>query len=417
MKTKAVRLHGAMDVRYGEFDLPEINDNEVLLHVISDTICTSTYKAVVQGSAHKRVPDDVAENPIILGHEMCGEIAQVGKNLEGKWHVGQRVLVQPSLKLENLKDPGYSYPYIGGNSIYAVVPEVVLERGCLFPFNGDSFFSGSLVESLGCVLRGYKQMYHIDYTNYHRTDGAKKGGKVAILAGAGPMGIGAVELAIGYTGAKQVVVTDIDEGRLQDAAKKCSPEKAKVRGVSLSYVNTAGVENAAALLKEISNGGFDDVMVMAPVASLFTLAEAICAEDGCINFFAGSATHELPGTLNLYRLHYDGIKVLGTTGSVPEDTVDIIKLIEDKAIETGALISHIVGLKALPEAIYAMKKPYGAKKVCYADLDIPLVALSDFAEMGKTDPLYKNLDEIVKRNGGTWCAEAEQYLLANAPKL
>ena len=61
---------------------------------------------------------------------------------------------------------------------------------------GRKFFEGSLVEALGCILRGFKGFYHTDYTNYHRTDGAKKGGRIAILGGAGPMGIGAVELAI-----------------------------------------------------------------------------------------------------------------------------------------------------------------------------------------------------------------------------
>ena len=417
MKTKAIRLYGAMDMRYEEFELPEIKDTEVLLKVVTDSLCTSTYKAVVQGVNHKRVPPDIVEKPIIIGHEMCGEIAKVGDKLKDKWKVGQKVVVQPALKLKSGYDPGYSYQFIGGSSTYSVVPEVVLERGCLLPFNGESYFSGSLVEALGCILRGYKGLYHTDYETYERFDGAKKGGRIAVLAGAGPMGIGTVEMGLGYSDVKQIVVTDINGERLKDAEMKCPPDKAKEKGVDLRYIDTSAYDDPTEILREISDGGFDDVFVMAPVPALFNLAERISREDGCINFFAGPAVHDLQGSLNLYRIHYDGIHVVGTAGSIPEDTVDTIKLIEENKINTGALVSHILGLKAVPETILAMAKPNGAKKVCYTGLDIPLVAISEFEERGKTEPLYAELDRIVKTNGGLWCSEAEKYLLENAPKL
>lgn len=417
MKTTAVRLYGANDLRVEEFELPEIKDSEVLMRIVSDSLCTSTYKAVKQGTAHKRVPEDVAQNPIIIGHEMCGVIEKVGAELAGRWKVGDRAVIQPALKLESGFDPGYSYPYIGGNSVYVVVPEIVLERGCLIPYKGENFFGGSLVEGLGCIIRGYKGLYHTDYTDYTRTDGAVRGGRVAILGGAGPMGLGTVEMAIGYAGVSQVVVTDLNQERLDYARAKCSEENAARRGVSLTYLNTAEVEDPVRTLIELSEGGFDDVFVMVPVPALFTQAEAICRFDGCVNFFAGPAVHELQGSLNLYRVHYDGIHVVGTAGSIPQDTVDTISLIESGAINPGVLVSHILGLKAVPEAIFAMEKPNGAKKVCYNNIDIPLVALADFEKLGETDPLFYELDRIVKKNGGLWCTEAEQYLLANGPKL
>lgn len=416
MKTKAVRLYGANDLRLEEFDLPKLSDNEILLKIISDSLCASTYKAVKQGTAHKRVPPDIAEKPIIIGHETCGVIMEIGKNVKG-FTVGQKVVIQPALKLESGYDPGYSYQFIGGSATYAVVPEIVLQKGCLIPYNGDSFFEGSLVESLACVIRGYKGLYHTDYTDYTRTDGAKTGGKIAILGGAGPMGIGAVELAIGYAGVKQVVVTDLDQQRLDYAAKKCSVEEAKKRGVDLKYVNTSQMENVEDQLIKISDGGFDDVFVMVPVASLYTMAEKICKTDGCINFFAGPAVHDLQGSLNLYRVHYDGIHVVGTAGSIPNDMKEIISLIENKKINAGALVSHILGLNATIDSVMSMGKPDGAKKVCYTGLNLPLVAIDDFEELGKTDPMFKKLDQIVKQNGGLWCAEAEEYLLENAPKI
>lgn len=416
MKTKAVRLYGVNDIRLEEFELPAITEDEVLIRVVSDSVCASTYKAIKQGPAHKRVPDDVAENPVIIGHEMCGEILQIGAKVEG-WQVGQKIVIQPALKLPSGYDPGYSYPYIGGNTQYAVVPKIVLERGCLLPFNGEGYFKGSLVESLGCIIRGYKGLYHTDYTNYVRTDGAKVGGKVAILGGAGPMGIGTVELAVGYAGVKQVIVTDLNQARLDYAEKMCSPEKAAQKGVELRYINTSTMEDAAAELIRLSDGGFDDVFVMVPVADLFTMAEKICREDGCINFFAGPPIHDLQGSLNLYRVHYDGIHVVGTAGSIPEDMTDIITLIEEEKINPGALVSHILGLNAVSDTLFAMEKPSGAKKVCYNELDLPLIAISDLKELGKENELYRVLGEIVERNGGIWCAEAEGYLLAHAPRI
>ena len=417
MKTKAIRLYGANDIRLEEFDLPEITEEEVLIKVVSDSVCASTYKAIKQGTAHKRVPEDIAENPVIIGHEMCGEILQVGAKLTEQWQVGQKIVIQPALKLPTGYDPGYSYPYIGGNTQYAVVPKIVLERGCLLPYAGEGFFKGSLVESLGCIIRGFKGLYHTDYTNYVRTDGAKKGGRVAILGGAGPMGIGTVELAVGYSGVSQVVVTDLSQERLNFAAEKCSPAKAAKKGVDLHYINTSDIAGPVDFLLELSQGGFDDVFVMVPVPALFTMAERICREDGCINFFAGPAVHEMQGSLNLYRVDYDGIHVVGTAGSIPEDMTDIISLIEEEKIEPGVLVSHILGLNAAEETLFAMEKPNGAKKVCYNELDLPLIAIADLPELGKTNELYRNLAEIVARNGGLWCAEAEEYLLANAPRL
>jgi vacuolar-type H+-ATPase subunit F/Vma7 len=224
-------------------------------------------------------------------------------------------------------------------------------------------------------------------------------------------------LALEYAGVSQVVVTDLSQDRLDYAAAKSSVENAAKHGVELIYLNTSGIEDVAGKLREISKGGFDDVFVMVPVPALFTLAEEICCEDGCVNFFAGPAVHNLQGSLNLYRVHYDGIHVVGTAGSIPEDTVDTIHIIEKKQINAGALVSHILGLDAYPDAILAMEKPNGCKKVCYTGIDIPLVALEDFAELGKTDPLFAELDRIVKANDGLWCTEAEEYLLANGPKI
>jgi hypothetical protein len=147
------------------------------------------------------------------------------------------------------------------------------------------------------------------------------------------------------------------------------------------------------------------------------MAEQICREDGCINFFAGPPVHDMQGSLNLYRVHYDGIHVVGTAGSIPSDMTDVIALMEEKKINAGALVSHVLGIRAVKDTLFAMEHPSGAKKVCYNSLDIPLIAISELEELGRENELYKTLSELVKKHGGIWNAEAEKYLIEHAPKI
>ena len=97
MKTKAVRLYGEKDLRLEEFDLPAIATGEILARIVSDSICMSSYKAALQGSKHKRIPDNVAEDPIIIGHEFCGEIVEVGEFWADRFKAGDKFSIQPAI--------------------------------------------------------------------------------------------------------------------------------------------------------------------------------------------------------------------------------------------------------------------------------------------------------------------------------
>lgn len=80
MKTRAIRLYGVDDIRLEEFELPEIADDEILVKVVSDSICMSTWKTVKQGAKHKRVPDDVHENPVISATNLRGISSRSAKS-------------------------------------------------------------------------------------------------------------------------------------------------------------------------------------------------------------------------------------------------------------------------------------------------------------------------------------------------
>ena len=161
MITKAIRLRGKRDLRLEEFQLPEMGDDEIIAHVVSNSICMSSHKAVVQGSDHKRVHEDIHEHPPIIGHEMCGEIVSVGSKWAHKYKPGDRFTMQTALNYQGtLWAPGYSYEFVGGNATYILIPNEVMECDCLLPYNGEAFFYGSLSEPVSCVVGAFHANYH-----------------------------------------------------------------------------------------------------------------------------------------------------------------------------------------------------------------------------------------------------------------
>ena len=231
-KTRAVRLYGADDLRLEEFTLPEIKDDEILVKVISDSICMSTYKLLKQGKKHKRCPQNVDTNPIIIGHEIAGDILKVGSKWSREFKAGEKFAQQPALNYKgSLASPGYSYEFFGGDATYCILPHEVMELGCLLHYDGDAYFYASLAEPMSCIIGGYHIMYHTNKQNYDHAMDIKAGGNVLILGGAGPMGLGAAEYPLyGGNRPSRIVVTDVDDGRLARAKKLIPPELAKKQG-------------------------------------------------------------------------------------------------------------------------------------------------------------------------------------------
>ena len=408
MKTKAVRLYGENDVRLEEFELPELKDGEILIKIISDSVCMSTYKTIKQGAKHIRVPDDVAENPVIVGHEFCAEVVEVTDKWKDQFHVGEKVAMPPVLSyLGGMQTVGYSFGEIGGVSTYSIVYEHIIENGYLMKLESDCFFKGSLIEPASCVIRGYKGSMHLDADGVPYTN-IKPGGKVAILAGCGPMGLVAIDLALhGTVKPDLVVVTDLDENRLARAKKLFSPEKAAKDGISLIFSNSTDGGELVAL----AGGEFDDVFVYAPVPAVVELGDEILGFDGCLNFFAGPLDQKFSAKFNFYNVHYKQHHVSGTSGSTLEDMQDIVRLIGERRIDPAVMITHIGGMDAAIDTTVNLPNIPGGKKLIYTHIDLPLTAIADFTALGETDDRFKALDTLVKQNNGLWSAEAEAYLL------
>ncbi|MFY9176441.1 MAG: zinc-binding dehydrogenase [Caldicoprobacterales bacterium] len=416
MKTKAVRLYGVKDLRLEEFELPSIKEDEILAQVVSDGICMSSYKAVIQGPNHKRVPEDIAENPVMIGHELCGVILEVGEKWKDQFKPGQKFTIQPAINYKgSLAAPGYSYPYIGGAATHIIIPNEVMETGSLLEYNGDAYFYGSLAEPMSCIVGAFHASYHTEPGKYEHKMGIVEGGNMAILAGVGPMGLGAIDYAINCDRRpKLLVVTDINEERLERAKRVISVEQAAENGVELHYVNTAKVEDPVAHLMSLTQGkGYDDVFVYAPVKQVVEQGDAILGRDGCLNFFAGPTDPNFKASFNFYNVHYASTHVVGTSGGNTDDLKESLDLMGKGIINPASMITHIGGLNSVVDTTLNLPNIPGGKKLIYTHIDMELTAIDDFREKGKADPRFAKLAEIVEENNGLWCSEAEKYLLEN----
>jgi len=233
------------------------------------------------------------------------------------------------------------------------------------------------------------------------------------------MGLGAIDYAV-HCDRKPglLVVTDIDTARLERAASILTVEEAAKNGVKLVYVNTNEVENAHDYLMALTDGkGYDDAFVYAPVKPVVELADSVLGFDGCLNFFAGPTNAAFGAMFNFYNVHYNFTHVCGNSGGNTDDMIESIEMMNSGKLNPAAMITHVGGLDAVIDTVINLDKIPGGKKLIYNFISMPLVALADLAELGKTDPMYAELAKIVEANNGLWCAEAEKYLLANAKAI
>jgi len=424
MISKAVRLYGRSDLRLEEFELPGIKNDEILAKVVCDSLCMSSYKAAHEADVHKRVPRDIARNPVIIGHEFAGEIVEVGDKWKDMFKTGDKFSIQPSHNdkigpVGVLSAPGYSYSHIGGNATYVVIPNEVMKNHCLLHYYGNGFYPASLSEPLSCVIGAMHANYHTEPGSYvHRME-IKNGGNMAILAGVGPMGLAAISYVIHRTERrpKMLVVTDIDQVRLNRAALLYSPDEAAKNGIELKYVSTGNMKNPVAELRAITGGsGYDDVFVFAPVVPLIEQADELLAIDGCLNFFAGPAKTDFKAPFNFYNVHYARTHIVGTSGGNRDDMVEALDLMR-RGLDPAGLVTHIGGIDAIIDTTLNLPHIPGGKKLMYTHINMPLTPISEFETKGTTNPVYAALHELCAANNGLWNVEAEEYLLKHADQL
>jgi len=440
MKAKAWRLYGAKDARLEDIELEEAGEEGIVVELVTNTICLSDYKGATLGTGHKRVPRDIATRPTMFGHEISGIVREVGEKWKNQFHPGQRVGLQPSLNIpgHELETVGYAWHTIGGETTHVYLPSIVMEMGCLLPYDGDAFFKCSLAEPISCIVSAFRTNYHNAFCSHDLEIGIVNRGTMLLLAGCGAMGLGCIDIACHSPEKRprRLVVTEIDEDRLARAARMFGVPFADGRGkgmvndVEVHFVNTKTMTDPVKELKAFNlvdderadnptstGGGYDDIFLFAAVPALITQCSDLLGFGGCLNFFAGPTNQHLMAEFNFYNVHYMMHHVVANSGGDVKDMSDSVDWIGKGILHPEVMITHVGGLDSAAQATFDLLTVPGGKRLVYTHVNMPMTAIADFAEKGKTDPFYAELDRICSANRGLWCKEAEDYLLANAPKV
>jgi hypothetical protein len=199
-----------------------------------------------------------------------------------------------------------------------------------------------------------------------------------------------------------------------------------VNGVELHFVDTSAEKDPVALLKGINldeaarrndptatGGGYDDVLLFAAVPQLVTQSSALLGFGGCLNFFAGPTDQAFSAPFNFYNIHYMGHHCVGSSGGDVKDMADSLSWISSGILHPEVMVTHVGGLDSAAEATLTLHERPGGKRLVYTHVSLPMTPIDEFAEKGKTDPLFAKLARLCPN--GLWTKEAEEALLADAP--
>lgn len=315
---RAAMYYNNKDVRLKEMPKPKIGPGEILVKAMACGICGSD---VLEWYRIKKAP-------IVLGHEMTGEIVEVGKGVE-RYKIGDRVFVSHHVPCntcryclsghhtacETLHKTNF---YPGGFSEYVRVPQINVEHG-VYPLpQGVSFEEGTFVEPLACVLRG-QRLAQI------------KPSQTVLVLGSGASGLLHIQSAKAL-GAERVIATDVNEYRL-NAAKKFGAD----------FVINAKKDMQTALQKVNENRLADRVIVC--TGALPAISQALQSVDrgGTILFFAVPE----PGnnvSIPINDFWRNEITVMTSYGASPVDLEKALEMISVREVNVHDMVTHRLSL-------------------------------------------------------------------------
>jgi len=338
MKTMKVAMYyNNNDVRIEEMPIPKIDDNELLVKVIASGICGSD---VMEWYRLKTAPR-------VLGHEIAGDIAEVGKNIK-KYKVGDRVFISHHVPCNNcnfcnnnqhtLCDTLHSTNfYPGGFAEYLKVPQINVENGTFVLPKEMSYEEGAFIEPLACVVRGF------------RIADMKPEQSILIL-GSGIAGLLQIKLAKAMD-AKRIIATDIDKNRLEIAQK-----------FGADVVLNAK-EDIPKKMRKHNDGNLADLVILcAGVPSAVQQAFESVAPGGTILFFAMTKPGvEIP--FHLFDIWNKQVKIVSTYAGAPKDIMDAIDLLKSKKVEVVDMITHRLPLSEAAKGFQLVAEAQDSIKV------------------------------------------------------
>jgi len=368
----AVRLHGAgfENLRVEEIPVPQPNDDQLLVRVDAAGVCASNLKLIAQGSEHTFVNGwDLARFPIQLGDEGCVTVVAAGRNVADRFAIGQRFVVQPAVDVPPIRfreryrnhaagmvkvAVGYTLP--GHLAQFMLVTEEAIAGECLLPISDANlpYFAAALSEPISCVVSAHNHHLHIQQDAPHAPRRPQLGllpGGIAMIVGAGPMGRMHAEAALRFR-PRHLIVVDVAEERLAWIRENLA-RRAEVAGVQL---HPALGDQGQEVLRQVSNGlGADDIIIAVANAQLQTQAQQWLARGGVLDLFAGLKRGEHQIALDTLRVHYDDIRVVGSSGGTPADITETLRLMASGEIEVSRHMTMVGSLDQFPRALAMVK--------------------------------------------------------------
>lgn len=344
MKTKmrAAMFHGPQNVTLEEVDIPHISNDEILVQIKAATTCGTDRKLYMR--TDKKYPA-YFQPPSIFGHEVSGEIYQIGKNVKG-YEIGQPVYVHdsaPCLKC--------FYCKIGRHSLcenitwnwgtwteFLRVPKEIIQCGNMIPLpKGLSFPEAALTEPLSCVLMGVERS-QIQL------------GDTVLINGAGPIGLFWTNL-VHNKGAK-IIQIDIQNDRLA-LAKKLGAD---------IVLNANDEKDIVKAVKDNTDEGRGADVAVEAIGYPETWEATIkmARKGGLVNLFGGPPPASSI-TVNTALLHYNEVTLMGVFHTTPHYVQKSINLLANKKIDTDIFITETLKLDALDKILANLVAQKGVK--------------------------------------------------------
>ncbi len=307
------------DVRLEEMPTPQIGPGELLVRVLASGICGSD---VMEWYRLDRAP-------LVLGHEIAGEIVEVGDGVE-RYKEGERVsaahhvpcntchyclsghhTVCDTLRQTNFDPSGFAE--------YIRLPAINVDRGVFMLPDEVSYEEATFIEPLACVLRG-QRLTHMSP------------GNSVLVIGSGIAGLLHVQLARTLE-AGRVIATDINDYRLE-AARRFGADVAIHAG-----------DDLPACLRQVNDGRLADLVIVCTGAtSAITQALQSVERGGTVLLFAPTEPGvAIPISINELFWRNDVTLTTSYAGS-PADYMAALELIRAHHICPGEMITHRLSL-------------------------------------------------------------------------
>jgi L-iditol 2-dehydrogenase len=336
---KVARFYAPGDVRIEDADEPVAGPGELKLRVRACSTCGTDVK-IFRFGHHHIVP------PRVLGHEIAGDVVQVGAGATGGWQVGDRVQVIAAIPCGQCADclrgwqticpnqVSMGYHYDGGFAEYMVVPANVLAVDGVHRIPDElDHVSASITEPLACVLNGQEIA-------------GVGAGDTVVVVGAGPIGCLHVRLARAR-GARQVFLVELNAARLAMAAALVEPDAAIC----------AGETDAVDEVRKLTDGRGADVVITAAASGQAQQdALGMAARRGRLSFFGGLPKDNPVIALDSNLVHYRELTIVGANGSSPDHNRRALDLIATGAVRVADLVTHRMPLTDVLAAIDTVAK-------------------------------------------------------------